>query len=242
MTAAWSSPSRSTASSVPNSGTPRMKLWVPSIGSMYQRTDASPASRAVLLADEAVVRERRRGCRSRISALDRRVGLGHERPVGLGLDLEVAPEVPPGDRVGLVAGGQGDVQPAAQLGVRARAGTRPTSPRPKRGRRVAHARILAPARGRTAARARPRSRSSRRTPRPRRASRWPPDPAAGRRTRSSARRRTRSRPSVTRPTIVAADAHRLVAEADRARVVEDEAAQPLRAARPPSRPRARRGR
>ena len=44
MTDAWSSPSRSTASRVPNKGTPRMKLWVPSIGSMYQRTDASPAS------------------------------------------------------------------------------------------------------------------------------------------------------------------------------------------------------
>ena len=44
MTDACISPSRSTASSVPNSGTPRMKLWVPSIGSMYQRTDASPAS------------------------------------------------------------------------------------------------------------------------------------------------------------------------------------------------------
>ena len=44
MTAAWSSPSRSTASSVPNSGTPRMKLWVPSIGSMYQRVAAVPAS------------------------------------------------------------------------------------------------------------------------------------------------------------------------------------------------------
>ena len=43
-TAAWSSPSRSTASSVPNSGMPRMKLWVPSIGSMYQRIDASAAS------------------------------------------------------------------------------------------------------------------------------------------------------------------------------------------------------
>ena len=43
-TAAWSSPSRSTASSVPNKGMPRMKLWVPSIGSMYQRIDASAAS------------------------------------------------------------------------------------------------------------------------------------------------------------------------------------------------------
>ena len=36
-----SSPSRSQARRVPKSGIPRMKLWVPSIGSTYQRTDAS---------------------------------------------------------------------------------------------------------------------------------------------------------------------------------------------------------
>ena len=53
------------ASSVPNSGTPRMKLWVPSIGSMYQRRGARPP-RSVLLADEAVVREAA-GIRPRIS-------------------------------------------------------------------------------------------------------------------------------------------------------------------------------
>ena len=47
---------------------------------------------AVLLADEAVVRERV-GDPLADAPLDRRVGLGHERPVGLGLDLEVAPEV-----------------------------------------------------------------------------------------------------------------------------------------------------
>src|SRR4029077_1039671 len=68
----------------------------------------------------------------------------HERLVGLGRDLEVAPEVPPGDDVRLVAGGQRDVQPAAQLGV----GAAPERGRPVgaevRSRRIAHARILAP--------------------------------------------------------------------------------------------------
>ena len=44
MTPATSSPSSSTASRVPNRGTPRMKLCVPSIGSMYQRTVRRPAS------------------------------------------------------------------------------------------------------------------------------------------------------------------------------------------------------
>src|SRR5487761_2748286 len=44
ITPTCSSPSASTASSVPKSGTPRMKLWVPSIGSMYQRIRAPPAS------------------------------------------------------------------------------------------------------------------------------------------------------------------------------------------------------
>ena len=41
MAPTCSSPSTSTAMSVPNSGTPRMKLWVPSIGSMYQRMPAT---------------------------------------------------------------------------------------------------------------------------------------------------------------------------------------------------------
>ncbi len=43
MTPTCISPSRSTPSKVPKSGTPRMKLWVPSMGSMYQRTDAPPS-------------------------------------------------------------------------------------------------------------------------------------------------------------------------------------------------------
>ena len=56
MTPTCRIPSRSTASSVPKSGTPRTKLWVPSIGSMYQRTEASARVRSVFLADEAVIR------------------------------------------------------------------------------------------------------------------------------------------------------------------------------------------
>ena len=40
MTPATMLPASSTASRVPNRGTPRMKLWVPSIGSMYQRMPA----------------------------------------------------------------------------------------------------------------------------------------------------------------------------------------------------------
>ena len=64
-------------------GTPRMKLWVPSIGSMYQRTAGRALLVAVLLADEAVVRVERRAMRSRMQALDRPVGLGDERAVGL---------------------------------------------------------------------------------------------------------------------------------------------------------------
>src|SRR3989304_4606931 len=44
MTPTCISPSRSTPSSVPKRGTPRMKLWVPSMGATYQRTAAPPAS------------------------------------------------------------------------------------------------------------------------------------------------------------------------------------------------------
>ena len=44
ITPTCSSPSCSMPSSVPNSGTPRMKLWVPSMGSMYQRVRAAPSS------------------------------------------------------------------------------------------------------------------------------------------------------------------------------------------------------
>jgi hypothetical protein len=41
------------------------------------------------------------------------VGLGHERVVGLGVDLKVASEVAAGDHVGLIAGRLGDLEPSA---------------------------------------------------------------------------------------------------------------------------------
>ena len=128
---------------------------------------------AVLLADEPVVRERVEDPLAD-HPLDRRVGLGHERPVGLGRDLEVAPEMAPGDRVGLVAGGQRDVEPAAQLGVGAAPERRRTSPVPKVASDASLMSGSSRRRGRTAARARPRSRPTRRTPRPRRGSRSRP--------------------------------------------------------------------
>ena len=117
MTAAWSSPSRSTARSVPNSGHAADEVVGP-----VDRVDV-PAGRgvaglgAVLLADEPVVRVRRRDPRPD-DPLDRRVGLGHERPVGLRRDLEVAAEHRSGDHVGLVAGRVGEREPRLELRLR----------------------------------------------------------------------------------------------------------------------------
>ena len=108
---------------------------------MYQRTERVARLRAVLLADEPVVGERREEPLAD-PRLDRRVGLRHERPVRLGIDREVAAEMRPGDHVGLVAGGLGDLQPAAQLRVGAAPEARgPVAPE----RRAAHARIRSPA-------------------------------------------------------------------------------------------------
>ena len=167
---AWSSPSRSTASRVPNSGTPRMKLWVPSIGSMYQRTRRVAGLGAVLLADQAVIRE---GVGEPLAdaPLDRRVGLGDERAVGLRLDDQVAAEVRRArSRRPRRRRPERDVEPAAQLGV---------GPAPEPAdHSVPYVASLttgsARRSGPTAARARPRSRPTRRRPRPRRASRSPP--------------------------------------------------------------------
>ncbi len=95
---------------------------------------------AVLLADQAVIRE---GVRESLAdaPFDRRVGLRHEGPVGLGLDDEVAAEVRSRRHVGLVAGGLRDVEPATQLDV----GPPPEPGRPFRAvRRVAHDRIRSP--------------------------------------------------------------------------------------------------
>ena len=85
-TPTWSSPSRSTPRSVPKSGTPRMKLWVPSIGSMYQRTAAPPASVAVLLADERRGPGSASAIRSRMSRSIAWSASVTNEPVGLALD------------------------------------------------------------------------------------------------------------------------------------------------------------
>ena len=95
---------------------------------------------AVLLANESVVGERREEPLAD-PRLDGRIRLGHERPVRLGVDRQVAPEVRAGDHVGLVAGRLGDLEPAAQLLV----GPPPQPRRPvPPERRAAHARIRSP--------------------------------------------------------------------------------------------------
>jgi hypothetical protein len=48
---------------------------------------------------------------------DRGIGLGHERPVGLRVDLEVTPEMGACDLVGLVTDRHGHLEPLAQLRV-----------------------------------------------------------------------------------------------------------------------------
>ena len=97
-----------------------MKLWVPSMGSMYQRTAALADSRALLLADEAVVREGGRD-RSRDQPLDGLVGL-RSRTIGRAWHhLEVAPEVAQGDLVGRVAGGRAKASQKSSSSADARA-------------------------------------------------------------------------------------------------------------------------
>ncbi len=71
---------------------------------------------AVLLADQAVLRPGRADPRPD-RPLDRGVHLGHERPVGLGRDLQVAPERRSGHGVCLVAGVVGKGEPRVELGV-----------------------------------------------------------------------------------------------------------------------------
>ncbi len=95
-----------------------MKLCVPSIGSMNQRTDRPSPFRAELLADDPVVGERGADALAD-TLLHLGVRLGHERPIRLGIHLQVAAEVATGDGVGLVAGGLGDLQPATDLGIAA---------------------------------------------------------------------------------------------------------------------------
>ncbi len=77
---------------------------------MYQRTDARAVLRPVLLADEAVVRVGLAD-QGADASFDGGVGLGHEGPVGLGLDDEIAPEVLERQRVGGIGAGQRERQP-----------------------------------------------------------------------------------------------------------------------------------
>ena len=144
MTAAWSSPSRSTARSVPNSGTPADVV----VGAV-DRVDV-PAHRciarlgAVLLADEAVVREgvgqalADHALRSAVSAWVTNVRSG------LVVISRSRRKCARRDDVGLVAGRLGDLEPAAKLGVGAapeRGG--PVGAEGPAGSRSGHERILA---------------------------------------------------------------------------------------------------
>jgi hypothetical protein len=85
--------------SVAQTGTPRMKFFVPSTGVDDPPPVARPA-RAVLLAHDRVARAHR--CQPLADRpLDGSVGLGHRRGVRLRLHPQVdRPEVPHGDRVG----------------------------------------------------------------------------------------------------------------------------------------------
>ena len=200
-----------------------MKLWVPSIGSMYQRVARVAGLGPVLLADEAVIGVRGRDPRPD-RPLDRRVGLGDERPVGLGRDLEVAPEGAAGERVGLVAGGVSELEPAVELRLRCRAGDSPTTPR-RRGASCVHDRIRSPAgipeRLADDLEADPLAEDVDLAARPDRRVRR--QVGVGDRALDGEAVAARRHPTDD----LAADPDRLVPEADRARVVEDEAAQPL---------------
>ena len=79
------SPSRSSAISVAQTGSPRAYCFVPSIGSSHQRTSAS----ATPYSSPATASPRSRAMRSRKRLLDRAVRLRHRRQVGLRLDPEV---------------------------------------------------------------------------------------------------------------------------------------------------------
>ena len=81
-------------------GTPRTKFLVPSIGSITQRRGAD-ACRAELLAGDRVVADDRAASRSRIACLDGAVGVADRGQVGFGLDDQIGgAEAGEGDRVG----------------------------------------------------------------------------------------------------------------------------------------------
>ena len=223
-TPAWSSPSASTPSNVPNSGTPRMKLCGP-----VDRVDV-PADRRLAASDRRIPRRRGRG-RECVAAIRSRIirsiavsACGHERRSGLRVDLEVAPEVPQGDRVGLVAGARANASQASSSASARRSPSR---------RSVRHERIRSPFGSYSGSRATskpthsPNTSTSPRVPmRPVRRQVGVGDRALDREAVAA-----RGHPADDSPV----DPDRLVAEADRTRIVEDEAAQPLARAGRPSR-------
>ena len=81
--------------SVPNTGMPVMKALVPSIGSSTQTYSASSRSRAVFLAEDAVLRARPLLEQRAHRRFGLAVGDGHRAVVGLGVDAHRRAEIAP---------------------------------------------------------------------------------------------------------------------------------------------------
>ena len=112
MMPTWRMPSRSTASSVPKSGTPRTKLCVPSIGSMYQRTSALAAPPCRIPRRRGRVRDRRRAMRSRSRGSMALSACVTSDRSGLALIWRSRRKCAHRDPVGLVDPAQGALEPA----------------------------------------------------------------------------------------------------------------------------------
>ena len=169
MTAASSSPSRSTASSVAKMGTPRTKLLVPSIGSMYQRIEASPSSvpysspTRPWAGKAARIRSRTRRSIAWSASVTRfRSGFVETRRSRRKWARAIG--------VRLVGDGEGEVEPGAAVGVGHRGHARISDRRASVHARVSDSgrsrrrRTSCPGRARTRTRSDRRPRSSRRTP------------------------------------------------------------------------------
>ena len=106
-------------------------MWVPSIGSMYQRTDASPAS----VPYSSPTRPWSGNASSSRSRMRRSIAVSAwvtNVRSGLVVDLEVAPEVLRARSTSASSqAAMGDIEPAAQLGVRPAPERRPTTSVPK---------------------------------------------------------------------------------------------------------------
>ena len=208
-----------------------MKLWVPSIGSMYQRVVERPASSPYSSPTSPWSGQRVEDARPDL-VLDRPVGDGHERPVRLALEVEVPPEVRARGRVGGVADGEREVQPLAELRLgHAGARRRPGRPVP-RVRVVGHgaddALLTTGSASRTGRTAAPGHLEAH--PRPEHVDLAPAaDGDVGRQVGVGdapldAEAVAAGRHPADDPAL---DADGLVAQADRARIVEHQAAQPL---------------